>query len=686
MGVSRLTKITMLVPRSELDSALKELANFEWFHPSQPKTNAPDPTIDALNSKVLRILLELDELVAELKIRLQPGLIETIIKGYKAVDKKKYTVADWADFTAQIEAEAVPLAKELKNLLDNLSLLRKNLIEYRILQAGLLMLSKFSLDLKDLSRLKRFYIVFTVSSTKNLKEIRQSLPNEIVIDEPVAKSENALLVAGSRSEYDRIEKVLRSYELKPFAIPEKLPQNPVEAYREVGKNIEELELREAEGNKELERYSEENKQILLTLREAAYTAYTVLNQMRKSGDLKRFAIIKGYVPSERMQEFSTMQSNRLSFIEEIGYGGETPTLFKNRGPTEAFQNITLTQGPPRYGEFDPTPIVALIFPIFYGMMFADFGQGIVLLILGLVLRIRGDPSMKDWGTIFSSAGIAATFFGLLVGEAFGVNLGGVPLIGGIFQQLRIIDVSELNQNTVLRILIVGFLIGVVHITIGLVLDVYKGFKERDHFELFTVKIPALVMYIFGVFFVIAFIDSGFRFGDLLTSSKLTSLIAIPISFVAKVTLPVILAAVSILVFGKAIVGLLGKRKGEGPAMSIILGLVEFILKLVEFLANTISYGRLGILLLVHASLMVLAKIALEGGLIGIPVAIGWNIAVMLIEGLIVYIQALRLHIYEWFTKFYEGTGILFQKILPETKHMEISWAEKNPSPLRSTST
>ena len=71
--------------------------------------------------------------------------------------------------------------------------------------------------------------------------------------------------------------------------------------------------------------------------------------------------------------------------------------------------------------------------------------------------------------------------------------------------------------------------------------------------------------------------------------------------------------------------------------------------------------------------MDLARTASESGLMGIPAAFAWNIAVMLIEGLIVYIQALRLHLYEWFTKFYEGTGELFQKLVPETRYVEIRW-------------
>jgi V/A-type H+-transporting ATPase subunit I len=59
--------------------------------------------------------------------------------------------------------------------------------------------------------------------------------------------------------------------------------------------------------------------------------------------------------------------------------------------------------------------------------------------------------------------------------------------------------------------------------------------------------------------------------------------------------------------------------------------------------------------------------------IAIGLLILGNIGVMMMEGLLVYIQALRLHLYEWFTKFYEGSGISFKKIVPELLYTSIIW-------------
>ena len=71
--------------------------------------------------------------------------------------------------------------------------------------------------------------------------------------------------------------------------------------------------------------------------------------------------------------------------------------------------------------------------------------------------------------------------------------------------------------------------------------------------------------------------------------------------------------------------------------------------------------------------MIATNAALNLGVAGIALAIICNILIILMEGLIVYIQTIRLHLYEWFTKFYDGSGTLFRKINPETKRIKINW-------------
>ncbi|MEM3733932.1 MAG: V-type ATPase 116kDa subunit family protein [Nitrososphaerales archaeon] len=679
MGVESLTKVTLLLPRSELNDCLRSLFKFGWFHPEQPESSVSDPYLSELNGRAFKLFANLDDLVKKLGIALEPNVIEVLKKGYK-IEKEVKTARDWHDLIEKLEVEATPIIEHLSSILDDATRIRKKVSDYEALKAALYTIQQFSIDLELFSRLKRFHAVFAVAATKDVAEIRRSLTDVVVIECPLTKNNSAILIVGVKSDADKVDKVLRSFEVKPFLIPQDLPQNPASAYKVVVERLAEAERSLAECESKLEAVKVESSTKLLSLREAAQIAYTTLSKLRKAGDLKRFAVIEGYLPLRNLEEFKQMYPSYLIFFEEEH--SNPPTLMSNKRPIKPFENITLTQGAPKSGDVDPTPLIAFIFPIFYGMMFGDFGQGLLLFILGLMLKIRGSPSLKYWGEIIMAAGAAATVVGALVGEGFGLELGNLPAVGDFFKRIQIIHLVEhggFNTEAVGTILSVAILIGAIHIFIGLVLDVIKGFRAESKVELYTLKIPSLLLYVFGVGFSFSFIASGYSFAEVLTSNNRVPIISdilgftVTASALSSVTLPVTVAAAAWIVIGKPLEGILAKGHGEkeSPFMGLIFGIVEFLLRLVEFLANTISYARLGILLLVHAALMFAVTMTLSLGLMGLPIWIIGNLGVVALEGLIVYIQDIRLHLYEWFTKFYEGTGRPFTKIAPETTYVKI---------------
>jgi V/A-type H+-transporting ATPase subunit I len=221
---------------------------------------------------------------------------------------------------------------------------------------------------------------------------------------------------------------------------------------------------------------------------------------------------------------------------------------------------------------------------------------------------------------------------------------------------------------------VAIIIGIFHISAGLVLDIAKAYKSGEKVELLILKLPTLVFYLAGIVFALAFIGGGFAFTGM-SSSAPTPLIGIPINLATSIALPVILLMVVVIMFGKAGAKLAGKlHSEESIAIMVVEGVVEVLLKIVEFLANSVSYSRLGILMIVHVVLMGVVNLAWTSlGIAGIPILIFGNIGVMMLEGLIVYIQDLRLHLYEWFTKFYEGAGTPFKTILPYPRRVEVVW-------------
>ena len=110
-------------------------------------------------------------------------------------------------------------------------------------------------------------------------------------------------------------------------------------------------------------------------------------------------------------------------------------------------------------------------------------------------------------------------------------------------------------------------------------------------------------------------------------------------------------------------------------MEVLIG------KTIEWLAHSSSYARLGIMLLVHAAILLTVNQAFEnlGGitsLMALVLIIGGQIGIMMIEGLIVYIQSLRLHLYEFFTKWYVGGTQPFKLLVPERVYNTYSWKNK----------
>ena len=90
-----------------------------------------------------------------------------------------------------------------------------------------------------------------------------------------------------------------------------------------------------------------------------------------------------------------------------------PSLLTNKRYINTFEVITETQGLPRYDEVDPTPIIAFVWPLFYGIMFADLGHGLLLFGLGMLLRQKGNGSIRTWGYFYSYSYFMASIAGLV---------------------------------------------------------------------------------------------------------------------------------------------------------------------------------------------------------------------------------------------------------------------------------
>ncbi len=696
MGLAKLMKATIILPRIETQEAVSRLAALEWFHSIQNASEHVNPYYDDLLTKAQRLYQEIDEVVKMLAIPQETGVMATMFKGAPK-GKHDYAAEDIQGFIADLEDRTKQLLEGPKKLLEERNKIERQLEEYRNLEAVVGMASTLNLNLDTFGKLHNFFAGLFVVDSKDESEIRKSLEDLAIYSTKLNENKTSLTVIGSSEDSERVLKVLRSFGVNPLQIPANMPQNPSEAYSLAKAKVKELEARTEQLDKELKKIKQSILTKLLSLQEAARVAKDVLEITRKPGGTKNFAVIEGYIPQKMERKFKKLTSDYVSIIEDVnltvdshqGEGGKQeplPTLITNKKYTHNFQVITETQGLPRYGEVDPTPIIAFVWPTFYGLMFADLGHGILLFGFGMLFRYRGNGRLRVWGTLIAASGLAAAIGGFGTGEMFGFHFDEIAILEPVAHTLPfvgLLSVSELTFDQVIKILEVSVAIGVIHLLMAFFLRLRASLKQGNKLMVYTHDIPAIIQYLAVVSLILAAIGSQYDIIGMFLSWDhnepvpwLTVLFGdwVTVNLVAKAMPPVIIACIAV-----TIIGAMKEQKhaiahGREPEGGGLVGIIveTMMVRTIEMLANTISYSRLGILLLVHTALLVTVNNSYEQGG-GLAILIGGNIGIMMIEGLIVYIQTIRLHLYEWFPKWYKSDGVQFKKLVPQMLYTNLVW-------------
>ncbi len=391
--------------------------------------------------------------------------------------------------------------------------------------------------------------------------------------------------------------------------------------------------------------AEQNEKQLLSY----YSYLTYTSQLR---EIRRMAAhtnelfyLVGWVPDDSVKSFSkavsenpqlayTVQSAKCLPKESIS----PPILLKNPKLFKPFESLVATYGLPAYNEIDPTGLMAITMPLLFGLMFGDVGQGLVLLLAGLLIYRKTRSAL---GQIISIAGAVSTLFGFVYGSVFGNE----ELLGFGFHVL---------SNT--SILLVGTIgLGVVLMSVGMWINIANGIKQKDPKKaLFSSKGVAGLMLYWGVLFAAVL---------LLVYSRN---VLVPWYIGLFVVLPLLL-----MFLAGPLSALMQKKKDWLPKNKLEYALVNFFELfevIVSFVSNTVSFVRIGALALNHAGMMMVVYILAEGlsGVGNIVALIFGNLFVIALEGLIVGIQCLRLEFYEIFGKFYSGTGRPFEKFRIKT--------------------
>lgn len=359
-------------------------------------------------------------------------------------------------------------------------------------------------------------------------------------------------------------------------------------------------------------------------------------------------LLSGFVKADEVDHYKAIFKDLPSTIEVKDPAEvpelECPTLLKNNWFAKPFEMFLGMYGVPKYTDFDPTGFMAFTYCLLFGIMFGDLGQGLVLFILGLVFEKKG----QIFG-IINRCGITSMIFGFLFGSVFGYE----ELLNPIHQSLfgvreKLFDVMA--QSSTMLLLIGAVAIGAVLILTTQCMNIVNRFKHHQLGDaIFSQNgIAGLVFYGGIVFAIVATMLLGW---NVLNPVYLGIFIVLPvISFVMKEPL-------SNAVEHKTV------KPEEGWGGYIAQSIFELIDVLLTFVTNSMSYLRVGGFVLSHAGMMLVVMTLVEmTGKAGVAVLIFGNIFVMVLEGLIVGIQTLRLEYYEMFSRYYDAGGVQFNAL------------------------
>jgi V/A-type H+-transporting ATPase subunit I len=334
-------------------------------------------------------------------------------------------------------------------------------------------------------------------------------------------------------------------------------------------------------------------------------------------------VVEGWTPvaARRRIERALQPLGELLVIEEVSReewaaDEQVPVALSNPALLQPFELLVRVFPLPRYGTIDPTPFVAVFFPLFFGLITGDVGYGLALLLLGLLLHkhSRPDSVLRSVARIALACSLFAIAFGFVFGEFFG-NLGHT-WFG--FEPLWFN-----REEGLVAFLILAVSLGVVHVLIGLVLGAISARREHPRAALGR-GISALMIV-------------------LIVLALLAAVRVVPPAF-----------------FTPAVVGLLAVF----PVLIIAEGIIAPI-ELLTTVGNILSYARvmaLGTASVIMAMVANRMTGAMGSVIVGVLFALLFHIVNFALAIFSPTVHALRLHYVEFFGKFFSPGGTEYQPL------------------------
>lgn len=611
-----MTRVRILGPRDRFDAAINAVQDFGKLHLAEDGGHvgtAPaklDARTDRRRRQLVRVLSDVDAALHALDVSLTNGT------GTAARTPAASELAHWARLAGRTQREARALKDHESALEEERALLAR----YRDFLSAVLPAVR---KVKTSPRLTSHAVVVPAAARQALAPLADALTEEVGAEftmstHPLPGGDVAVLLVLPAAFSKRLEARLAEARVPEVPLPEAFRNLPLD--ESVPKMLERLldipnEAAAVRGERltlgrargpELKRAH------------AAIADWLTGAAARERGHTTAHAFaIDGWVPEPSLAELTRQveaAAGPTVVVEQVAReeweSEDAPVALSNPRLFRPFEKMLTLMPLPRYGTIDPTPFVAVFFPLMFGMMLGDVGYGVVLAVIALILHRRSAPgSLMRAAT--EMAGPCAAFtivFGVLYGEYFGDVAKRLFGVGAL-----LVD----REKAVLAVLVAAIALGVVHIVLGLVLGAITSMHRKPRAAIGQ-GISAVM-----VLLVVAALLAAF---NLLPSALFTPAVI------------ALLVAFPILVFTEGMIAPIELLATFGNVLSY---------------ARIMAIGTASVMLAVVANQMVGAVGSVAVGLVFALLFHLVNFAIGLFSPAI---HALRLHYVEFFGKFYSPGG------------------------------
>lgn len=559
----------------------------------------------------------------------------------KALSKKEYDLGEILEKTDRFQ-------NYLDTEFENLGKAREELKRVNTSIEAYEYIKNIDVKMEDLNNMEYFtYTIGSVSkdNAARLKSIYNTVTSIVFHVGDTSQNEEVFMIISPKDFEVETNRILKALNFKLVeGYDDAYVKAPGDILTDLGLEKVKLEKTISENETLLEKHRDENKveaeEVFNVL-----TLYANLNIIKKyMAFSEENFYFSGWVSKKdraALEKIAAQYDNMIVMFTDPDAANKPPTKMKNNWVFRPFETLVKMYGVPAYNELDPTPFLSITYLFCFGYMFGDVGQGLVLLLAGYILGKLG----VELGHVIARMACSSIIFGFIYGSIFGNE--------SILPTLWVRPFENINT-----VLLTAVVLGVVMLFIAYLYSIINKLRAGDIKEGLFGKngIAGFVLYI--SILLCALCATGIIPGG----SAFTPFLAV-----------LAVALVILVLLREPIANTIRKRKLYDTSAGdyYVESGFELFEMLLAMLSNTLSFIRVGAFALTHVGLfMAFETLAtmVGGGFGGVIVLIIGNVLIIVLEGLIDFIQCLRLQFYELFSKYYTGDGEEFVPLSSEIRN------------------